>query len=140
MQKLKEKIDIENAKYYCERAYAMQKEVFAGKNNGDHADIIDTLQNLSAIYSSNSSVEDEMKSLEYAREAYEMQVRLFPNVDHPRTVRLLLSMANNYSNLATKVEGKLDEYQTQIILKRKEAHEMQLMLYNGQDLPDWGNC
>ena len=131
--------DKENAIKYCERAYAMQKEVFKGANNGDHADIVETLENLSAAYSSKSIVENEFKSLEYAREAYEMQVRLFPNVNHPRTARLLLSMAQSYSNLATQVDGKLDEYQTIAIMKKQEALDMQRMLYNGREHAEIGN-
>jgi tetratricopeptide (TPR) repeat protein len=124
---------------YCNRAFIMQKKVFANKNNGDHADIVETLENLSAVYSSKSSVENERKSLEYAREAYEMQVRLFPNVNHPRTARLLLSMAQNYFNLANTFRENIDEYQTKAIMKKQEALLMQQVLYIGRNHVDIGN-
>ena len=70
-----------------------------------------------------------------------MQTRLFPNVDHPRTARLLLSIAQSYSNLAIEARksGDNDEsnnYEEQAIVKKKEAYEMQNRMYNGGEHPD----
>ena len=92
---------------YGKKALKMQRKLFKQEFGGDHPDLIETLENLSAYYSSS----DEKKSLDYAIEAYDMQTRLFPNVDHPRTARLLLSIAQSYSNLAIEARksGDTDE-------------------------------
>ena len=97
----KEDSFIKEAISYCERALAMQtklNEEFDGK----HSDLIETLVNLSAYY---STILDEEKSLAYARQAYDMQTHLFPNVDHPRTALLLLSIGKSNANLAIKAKA-----------------------------------
>jgi len=158
--------DKERAINYAEKAYEMQKRIFADKDTADHADVVETLENLSAAYSSKSSLDNEKKSLEFVRKAYEMQTRLFPNIDHPRTARLLLSIAKNYSNLATLIKNKSkeyapskewqseheeklaiahdypitdsphEEYETMAIEKKQEALDMQTMLNNGRNSLD----
>ena len=122
---------------YGKKALKMQKKIFKQEFDGDHPDLIETLENLSAYYSSS----DEKKSLDYAIEAYDMQTRLFPNVDHPRTARLLLSIAQSYSNLAIEARksgdnDKSSNYEEQAIVKKKEAYEMQNRMYNGGEHPD----
>jgi tetratricopeptide (TPR) repeat protein len=100
--------------------------------------LIETLENLSASY---STILDEEKSLAYARQAFDIQTHLFPNVDHPRTARLLLSIAQSYSNLAIEARksgdnDKSSNYEEQAIVKKKEAYEMQNRMFNGREHPD----
>jgi tetratricopeptide (TPR) repeat protein len=128
---------IKEAISYCERALAMQTKLYA-KPDGKHPDLIETLENLSASY---STILDEEKSLAYALQAYDMQTHLFPNVDHPRTARLLLSIAQSYSNLAIEARKRggnelNDTYEIQAIVKKKEACEMQQRIFNGREHSD----
>jgi tetratricopeptide (TPR) repeat protein len=133
---LKNKVE---ATYYGEKALEMQTKLFE-EPDGDHPDLIETLENLSASYSSSEAL-DEEKSLKYALNAYNMQTRLFPNVDHPRTARLLLSIAQSYSNLAIEANKNrknelFDTYGTLAIIKKKEACEMQHRIFNGRGHSD----
>ena len=130
---------------YSEKAYQMQKRLFIKdieeEDDGDHPDIIETLENLSAAYSSLNphTKANEEKSLVYASQAYEMQSRLFPNVDHPRTARLLLSMAQSNSNLAIDERENANlskKYETRAVELKLEAYNMQCLLFNGRHHPD----
>jgi len=129
---------------YSEKAFEMQKRLFIIDNeedDDDHPDIIETLENLSAAYSSLTprTKANEEKSLAFASQAYEMQSRLFPNVDHPRTARLLLSMAQSNSNLAVDERENANlskKYETRAMELKLDAYNMQCLLYNGRDHPD----
>ena len=130
---LKNKVE---AIYYAQKAKEMQEKLF----NGDHPDLIETYENLSAYYSNSKALDEEI-SLKYALDAYKMQARLFPNVDHPRTARLLLSIAQSYSNLAIEANKNrknelFDTYGTLAIIKKKEACEMQHRIFNGRGHSD----
>jgi hypothetical protein len=101
------------------------------KPRGKHADLIETLKNLSASYSTQL---DEEKSLKYTRQAYNMKTHLFPTVDHPCTARLLLNIAQSYSNLANEAKKSGDNelnhfYEIQAIVKKREACEMQQRIF-----------
>jgi tetratricopeptide (TPR) repeat protein len=132
--------DKKEAIRYGKKALKMQRKLFNKKLDGDHPDLIETLENLSAYYSSLEAL-GEKESLDYALEAYDMQTRLFPNVDHPRTARLLLSIAQSYSNLAIEAKKSGDNdnaknNEEQAIVKKQKAYEMQHRMFNGGEHPD----
>ncbi len=54
------------------------------------------------------SVLFDQKSLVYARQAYDVQMHLFPTVHHPRTTRLLLSIDQSYSNFDDRAKKQGD--------------------------------
>ena len=129
---------IKEAISYCERALVMQTKLYE-EFDGKHSDLIETLVNLSAYY---STILDEEKSLAYARQAYDMQTHLFSNVDHPRTARLLLSIGKSYANLAIKAKASGNnqlciDYERTSIVEKYKANEMQRRIFNERDHPDY---
>ena len=129
---------IKEAISYCERALAMQTKLYE-EFDGKHPDLIETLENLSAYYSTKL---DEEQSLAYARQAYDMQTHLFPNVDHPRTARLLLSIGESYANLAVKAKASGNnqlciDYERTSTVEKFKANEMQRRIFNDRAHPDF---
>jgi tetratricopeptide (TPR) repeat protein len=136
--KQKGELSMKEAISYCERALEMQTKLYE-KPDGKHPDLIETLENLSAYY---STVLDEEKSLKYARQAYGMQTHLFPNVDHLGTARLLLRIGKSYANLAVKAKESDDkqlyiDYVGTSINEIFKANEMQRRIFYDRAHPDF---
>ena len=131
---LKNKVE---AIYYAQKAKVMQEKLF----NDDHPDLIETYENLSASYSNSKALDEEI-SLKYALDAYKMQARLFPNVDHPRTARLLLRIGKSYANLATlqRLSNNKQLYIDYVGTSINEifkANEMQRRIFYDRAHPDF---
>jgi len=136
--KQKGELSMKEAISYCERALEMQTKLYE-KPDGKHTDLIETLENLSAYY---SAILDEEKSLKYARQAYDMQTHLFPNIDHPRIARLLLRIGKSYGNLAVKAKETNDnqlyiDYCGTSVDEIFKANEMQRRIFSDRAHPDF---